>query len=141
MIRLTIPGNPVTKKNHSRIVTNGGRPFLIPSKQYKEYEARAAWHVPKLGIDYPVNVKCVYYMQTRRKVDLGNLLAGTCDLLVACGFVADDNSNIIRSHDGSRVLYDKEHPRVEVTVTRSEEPQEGRTIGDICELWEEMRLE
>lgn len=28
----------------------------------------------------------------------------------------DDHSGIIYSHDGSRVLYDKENPRTEVTI-------------------------
>lgn len=29
----------------------------------------------------------------------------------------DDNSQIIVSHDGSRVLYDKDNPRTEVTIS------------------------
>ena len=30
--------------------------------------------------------------------------------------LSDDNINIIRSRDGSRVLYDKENPRAEIYI-------------------------
>lgn len=63
-----------------------------------------------------MNVKCVYFMQTRRRVDLVNLLEATCDILVHYGVVEDDNSNIIVIHDGSRVLHDKKCPRVEIEI-------------------------
>lgn len=68
----------------------------------------------------PVEVKCLFYMPTRRKVDLTNLLEAIDDILVYAGTLADDNSNIIVSHDGSRVLYDKENPRTEVYISRYE---------------------
>ena len=37
-------------------------------------------------------------------------------MLVKYGVLKDDNSEIITSHDGSRVLYDKDNPRTEVTI-------------------------
>ena len=49
---------------------------------------------------------------------LVNLLEATCDILVTAGVLADDNSKIVAAHDGSRVLYDKESPRVEITIER-----------------------
>lgn len=75
----------------------------------------------RLGIDYPVNIKMLFYMETRRRVDLSNLLEAADDVLVDAGVIADDNSGIVAAHDGSRVLYDKEHPRTEVTITRLED--------------------
>lgn len=119
MIRFTIPLAPITKKNSNRIVTIGGRPRIIASKQYKDYEAKALWLLPKVEepITVPVNVKCTYYMPTRRRVDLVNLLEATCDLMVKAGMLEDDNSTIVVSHDGSRVSYDKENPRTEVEIT------------------------
>lgn len=63
-----------------------------------------------------MTLRCIYYMPTRRKVDLCNLLAATCDILVKHGILEDDNSSVIPSHDGSRVEYDKEHPRTEITI-------------------------
>lgn len=71
----------------------------------------------KLNISAPVNVKCLFYMPTRRRCDLTNLLEAIDDVLVTYGVLADDNSNIIVSHDGSRVLYDKDNPRTEVVIS------------------------
>ena len=119
MLKFTIPIVPRTKKNSSRIVTGkNGRPFLIPSKAYKEYEQQAGYFLRPQKIDYPVNVKCLYYMPTRRRVDLVNLLEATCDVLVKYEVLADDNCKIVVSHDGSRVLYDKEKPRTEIEISR-----------------------
>lgn len=67
-------------------------------------------------IDLPVNVRCVYYMPTRRRVDLTNLLEATDDVLVRAGVLADDHSGIIAAHDGSRVRMDREWPRVEIEI-------------------------
>lgn len=55
-------------------------------------------------------------MPTKRKCDLTNLLEAIDDVMVKYGLLADDNFSIIESHDGSRVLYDKENPRTEVTI-------------------------
>jgi CRP-like cAMP-binding protein len=38
LLSFTIPGNPVTKKTHQRIMRVGGYPRIFPSKQYEEYE-------------------------------------------------------------------------------------------------------
>ena len=117
-------GDPRTKKNGQRIVVCGGYPKILPSKAYKEYEAdciRQLTMVPFADpeIEEPVNLCCRYYMQTRRRVDLVNLLEATCDILVAAHILTDDNSLVISSFDGSCVNYDKECPRVEIEITRA----------------------
>jgi Holliday junction resolvase RusA-like endonuclease len=118
-MKLTIKGNPVSKKNHGQIITVNGRPRIIPSKPYRDYEKLFLPQIPdrcKRNIELPHTLKCEYYMETRRKVDLGNLLNATCDLLVKAGVLRDDNSSIIFSHDGSRVYYDKDNPREEIEL-------------------------
>ena len=67
-------------------------------------------------INYSVNVKCVYYMPTKRKVDITNLMSATHDVLVKYQVLEDDNSKIIYSVDGSRVFYDKNNPRTEIEI-------------------------
>lgn len=118
MIRIVIPLPPVTKKNSQRIVRVRNRPMILPSQKYREYDHTAGpCLLPyRQNLDSPVNVRCLYYMPTRRRVDLCNLLEATCDLLVHHGVLADDNSAIVAGHDGSRVLYDKEHPRTEIYI-------------------------
>ena len=118
MIKFTINLPPVTKKNHSRIIIAGGRPRVIPSEQFVQYESDCMPFMPNISpIDYPVNVKAIYYMPTRRKVDILNLHAALHDVLVTYKVVVDDNSSIIASTDGSRVRYDKDNPRTEVEIT------------------------
>ena len=74
--------------------------------------------LPKIDcITEKVNVKATFYMPTRRRVDLTNLLESIDDVLVKGRVIEDDNSNILFSHDGSRVFYDKENPRTEVEIT------------------------
>ena len=118
MIKITIPLAPITKKNSQRIMINGaGKPFIMPSAAYKDYEREAALFMPRgVHIKEPVNVKCVFYMPTRRKCDLTNLLEAIDDILVKSGVLADDNYTVIQSHDGSRVYYDKENPRTEIYI-------------------------
>lgn len=118
-LEFTIWCNPITKKNHSQIVKVGGRTMLIPSKQYRQYEKDCMPFMPKLDnpIDFPVNVQAVFYRNTRRQVDLPNLIAALHDLMVTYGVVADDCREIIYAVDGSRVLYSKESPRTEVLIT------------------------
>lgn len=121
MISLTILGKPITKKNSMRMVTNKktGRVFPIPSKQFVAYQKLFLSQVrrPQITIDQPVNVQAVYYMPTRHRVDITNLLSATHDLLVDAGVLEDDNSKIVVGVDGSRVFYDKLNPRVEIEIT------------------------
>ncbi len=112
-----IPLEIKTKKNHSRLVTVRGRPMLIPSKQYTEFEKQALKYCPPYHIDVPVNIKAVFFMSTKRRIDLNNCLAFT-DLLTKAGTIADDNCKIVAGFDGSRIDYDKEHPRIEVEITQ-----------------------
>lgn len=118
-MKFTINLPPITKKNHSQIIfnRNTGQRMVIPSKQYKQYEHDCAWFMPSTRAEGMVNVKAVFYMQTHRRVDLVNLLQALLDILVKYGVIEDDNANVVVSVDGSRVLYDKEHPRTEVEIT------------------------
>lgn len=118
-IKFTLHCAPRTKKNSQRLVRAGGRIIPIPSKQYKDYERECIAQIPnelRLKINIPINLCCEYYMPTRRRVDLCNLLEATCDILVAAGVLEDDNCTIVGAHDGSRVGYDKDNPRVEITI-------------------------
>ena len=126
-MKLTIYGNPVTKKNSQRILykfTKFGRktPFIAPSKAYVDYETDCLRQIkrPHSPISARVNVRCVYYM-TARRVDLANLIEATTDILVKAHVLEDDNSKIVAAHDGSRVDYDKQNPRVEIWIEEMEE--------------------
>ena len=121
-VKFTIKLPPVTKKNSQQILTNRatGRPFIMPSAKYKQYEREAVWFLrprPLRPIQYAVNVKCEFYMANRRRTDLNNLLEAVTDILVHAGILADDHYGIVVSHDGSRCHVDRENPRTEITIT------------------------
>jgi Holliday junction resolvase RusA-like endonuclease len=117
--RFIIPLAPVTKKNSSNIFVNKatGKRFISPSNTYKQYEKDFLLLCPNIPIiDFPINLKALYYMPTKRKVDLINLHSALHDCLVKKNVLLDDNCSIIVSTDGSRVYYDKLNPRTEVYI-------------------------
>lgn len=83
--RFTIPVVPRSKKNSSQIIQCKGRPILIPSKLYRQFEDECLKVIPnkyRENIDYPVNIKAVFYTESRRRIDLTNLLEALDDMLV-----------------------------------------------------------
>ena len=132
-IKYTIKLAPVSKKNSQQILNNPktGRPFIMPSKKYKEYEREAVWFLkpmPPRPIECRVNIKCLFYLPTRRRTDLTNLLEAVDDLLVHAGIIADDHYGIVEAHDGSRCFVDRDNPRTEITITRINEPVQDAQI-------------
>ena len=121
-IKFTIPIAPITKKNSQQIMRNPatGRPFIAPSKKYRQYEQRAIeclpMHLRHCKFNCPVNIQCHFYLPTRRRTDLTNLLEAVDDLLVAAGVIVDDNYSIVAGHDGSRCFVDKDNPRTEIAI-------------------------
>ena len=128
-IKYVIKGDPRTKKNSLMIAGKGKRcpkcgkfekQWVRQGKAHSDFAEAALWQLrprPKSPIEARVNVKCLFYMKTRRRVDTLNLLASIDDILVGAGVLADDNSSIVVAHDGSRVLYDSVDPRTEITIT------------------------
>lgn len=102
--------------------------FVKQGKANDEYNFLAACHLrpaPKEPISHPVHIKYLFYMKTHRRVDALNLQAAADDLLVSNCVLKDDNCNIVKSHDGTRVFYDKENPRTEVYIYDYEEDVNG----------------
>lgn len=123
----TIPLNPKTKKNRQKIIKNRrtGSLMVVQSDDYVQYEKDAGRFLkrPAKPISEPVNVKCVFYRDSERRCDLTNLLEAIDDILVKYGILADDNFKVIRTHDGSTVLIDRDNPRTEITI----EPKTDKT--------------
>ncbi len=119
LYRVTIPLIPRTKKNNMRVF--GKKP--IPSKAFIEYQEDCKWFIkpPDEPISCKCNIKAIYYMPTRRRVDITNLHSALHDILVHYGVIADDNCKIVIATDGSRVRYDKDNPRTEVIITVCDE--------------------
>lgn len=124
LLKIILKGRPITKKNSMQIVykNKAGKkiPCIIPSSAYNTYSEACMWQIKTQYKEEPinrqVNVQCLYYMPTRHRVDLLNLMSATMDILVDAKVLEDDNSKIVVGHDGSRVYYDKENPRVEIYI-------------------------
>ena len=113
---ITLYGQPITKKNHMQIITCAGRPRLIQSKKYREYEKDCLSQLIKTEtLKTQLHIKCLYWLETARKTDLTNLLAATHDILQKAEIIEDDA--LIKSVDGSRIMgKDKYTPRVEIFI-------------------------
>lgn len=126
-LKIVIGIEPRTKKNNSEVRFNRktGKPFVSPSPAFKNYQDKCSLYLYPLRHalkgESGLNVKAIYYMKTKRRVDLNNLHNALHDILVHYEIVDDDNSNIIAATDGSRVKYDKDFPRTEITITRLQE--------------------
>ena len=139
-IDIIIPVEARTKKNNPRILWKkadkpfqikfgkwvaceiGYRPMIIPSEGNEEFETAVIPYFKEVLkttgiINYPINIKALYYRSSKRRVDLSNLHEALHDAMVKSGLILDDNRDIIAAHDGSRVYYDKFNPRIEITIT------------------------
>lgn len=110
-IIIKIPLLTRSKKNSQQMIFNPRtkKPMIIQSKLYLEFEKECKNYLweHQYNIDYPINLKCTFYVGDRRKRDLTNLENAIADVLVKYHVIEDDNYNIIQSWDGSRILYEK----------------------------------
>lgn len=131
---------PITKKNSQQIIKVKGRSVIIPSAAYRKYEAQCGEFLkgrPEKPIDSPCEVCCLYFLQRnkdgsipKRKPDLTNLMEATHDVLVKYKILADDNSSIIFSVDGSRVYWTTSEPHTLVEIRRLDGQTESGDRGD-----------
>ena len=129
-LRYVIKGAPRTKKNHQKIA--GGKEkcpvchkprkqWIVQGVAHDEYAELASWQLrprPLKPIDFPIQIKYLFFLDADRVVDDLNLCACVDDLLVKNGIIADDNRRIVQSHDGTRSFIDRENPRTEIYITR-----------------------
>ena len=121
-MKITIPLIPRSKKNNQQLIRNQKtkKMMLIQSEQYLQYEKECSYFLSKYktNIDYPINLKCIFYVRDNRRRDLANYLEAIQDILVKYEVLKDDNYNIVYSLDGTRMYVDKENPRVEIEITK-----------------------
>jgi len=117
---IRIPLHTIPKKNAQQIIRKGNRSFIIQSDRYLQFEKDCGYFLNKynINIDYPVNLKCTFYVPDKRKRDLVNLLNAIQDILVKYGVIADDNYNIVSKVDGSQIIYEKNRKETIVEITR-----------------------
>lgn len=123
-MKIIIPINPRSKKNSQEIVFNKrtGHRMVIQNKKYTEFEKECKKYMPILEktIDYPINLKCEFYVCDARKRDIANYLEAVQDVLVKYKVIEDDNYNIIASIDGCSMQIDRQNPHIEIEITKKD---------------------
>jgi hypothetical protein len=117
-LTLTLHGAPRTKKTSNQLQRFGGRLKVVPSEAWMEWRDRVKASVdvePWMRLkDQPYNCTALFYRDASRGDAIG-FYTGLADVLEELGVVSNDRW--IVSWDGSRLLVDKEHPRVQLTLT------------------------
>lgn len=112
---MTIAGSgpkcPMCGKRRKQYVRQGSA-----NTKFSFESAKFMFPKPEQPIDGQVHVVYHLFMQTRRRVDDLNLYGALDDILVTEGILKDDSIKYSRNRDGSRVGYDKEHPRAEIYI-------------------------
>ena len=121
--RFTIKGAPRTKKTSNRLIPANGsnRAVILPSAAFSAWNRIAQVELARvraassgLPIEFNVNVRAWFYRDAERG-DACNYYQALADAMQEGRIVEDDG--FIVSWDGSRLLVDKENPRVEVWIT------------------------
>ncbi len=120
------------KKNSQQILKNKktGKYFIGQSELYTNFEQECGYYLLKYkkNISVPINLKCTFYVKDKRKRDIVNLLNAIQDILVKYGVIADDNYNIVKSVDGSRIIYEKGREETIIEIGREEDLNENRRL-------------
>ena len=142
--KLTIRGKSIVLKNRHQIVNIGKEHRIVSSAVARKWvevcagQLRAQW-LPLFRGPIPktvqLNAAIVTYLPTRQLPDASALYEAPQDALQACTrqcemkrlkhpqWVCKKHAGVIEndvqvcSHDGSRRLYDKHNPRVEIVLT------------------------
>lgn len=119
-MRLVIKGPPRTKKTSNRVLKFGRFTKVVPSEAWIAFRDAA---VPQLmrqleqedayTISTPVTINAQIYRDARRG-DLVGYLTSIADVLEEAAVVSNDV--LIEGWDGSRMLLDRENPRVEIEI-------------------------
>lgn len=119
-MRLVIKGAPRTKKTSNRVLRFGRFNKVVPSEAWLAFRDAA---VPQLmrqleeegayTICTPITVNAQIYRDARRG-DLVGYLTSIADVLEEAAVVSNDV--VIESWDGSRMLLDRENPRIEIEI-------------------------
>ncbi|MEQ9135770.1 MAG: hypothetical protein RLO51_11215 [Thalassobaculum sp.] len=95
---LEILGRIPSKKNSLRRIKRGHRVLTAASLAYEAWHRDASYQIARLRPSSPIErceVTITFYAPDRRRADLTNKAESVMDLLVDCGFLADDNWHVV----------------------------------------------
>ena len=94
--------------------------MIMQSKLYLQFEKDCGIFLKRYAnhIDYPINLKCTFYVPNKTKRDLTHLLNAIQDILVKYDVIADDNYKIVQGLDGSRIIYEKDREETIIEIEK-----------------------
>ena len=104
-IKFVVKGQCYSKANSRRLVSIGGKPRFIKSKQALKYAEDFAWQCPKKETLIPMTI---YYQNRRPDLDESLIL----DLMQ--GMIYENDRSVKEKHIFHGI--DKENPRAEIEV-------------------------
>lgn len=101
VIQFSLPF-PFSKKNSKRIVLHSGKPRIISSAKYMDWETKAVRIIQRTvgfprPLPWPVCVSISLVMPDKRPRDLSNLCEGVMDAMVRAGLLVDDSWKHVRT--------------------------------------------
>ena len=100
-----------SKKNSQEYAINPRthKPMIVQSKLYYQFERDCGYFMKRYAkhINYPINLKCTFFVPDRRKRDLTNLENALADIMIKYGVIEDDNYTIVTGWDGSRIIFER----------------------------------
>ena len=96
--------------------------YIVSNKVKEAYTNHVRWQL--MGFRYN-NVSLIfkYFKGSKRKCDRANIYSihekYFCDALVTCGAIKDDSDEFIKQSIYLPVEYDRDHPRVEITINEA----------------------
>jgi hypothetical protein len=159
VIRFTIPGAPTTKKNRAQIIPSesGQGAILVPNEKYRQWRRRAikwkqvilttardAGYTPP--IEAHLSCRALFYRPMETTGDFDGYIAGLGDFLepewvdpvkdtiTRPGVGLIENDRQIRDWDGTRLLIDRENPRIEVELAILTPSQTGLDFQPVEQL-------
>ncbi len=114
---ITIPSRIPSKKNSKRIIQVHGRPIIISSKDYLDWEKDALVYLKGIKINGKIEgIVIKIFADSKRKSDLTNKAESIMDALVKAEVIEDDNWFVVPELLLKFGGVDKENPRAEIVI-------------------------
>jgi len=116
IVSMTIPGAVMPIADSKTIAkTSDGRYILEYNKEYRqwlngirqdEWKIKACLKREELPINYPIRIECIFYLKRSKKHSaLSELIDSMLQVLVKFGIIKNKSSHIVKSIDGSKIVY------------------------------------
>lgn len=130
IIKIPVLARPKKNSQEIRINRRTGKRYISQSQRYLNFEQECGFYLQQylremaitdfIPIDYPVTLKITFYFPDKKKRDIANFVNAIQDILVKFGVLKDDNSNIVKSLDGTRIIYEEGRQEIVIEIIKYE---------------------